>query len=85
METRAAVAHQAGQPLSIETVNLEGPRDGECLVEIKATRRQSVNIRRWQRFVARIGQIIPAQLIRHDKQNISYCRHGNRSSNHHRI
>jgi 3-mercaptopyruvate sulfurtransferase SseA len=35
--------------------------------------------------VARIGQIIPAQLIRHDKQNISYCRHGNRSSNHHRI
>jgi len=31
METRAAVAHQAGQPLSIETVNLEGPRDGECL------------------------------------------------------
>ncbi len=37
METRAAVAYQAGQPLSIETVNLEGPRDGECLVEIKAT------------------------------------------------
>ncbi len=37
METRAAVAHQAGQPLSIETVNLEGPKEGECLVEIKAT------------------------------------------------
>ena len=37
METRAAVAFEAGQPLSIETVNLEGPREGECLVEIKAT------------------------------------------------
>ena len=37
METRAAVAHQAGKPLSIETVNLDGPRDGEVLVEIKAT------------------------------------------------
>ena len=37
METRAAVAHQAGKPLSIETVNLEGPRAGEVLVEIKAT------------------------------------------------
>ena len=37
METRAAVAFQAGKPLSIETVNLDGPRAGECLVEIKAT------------------------------------------------
>ena len=37
METRAAVALQAGKPLSIETVNLDGPRDGEVLVEIKAT------------------------------------------------
>jgi S-(hydroxymethyl)glutathione dehydrogenase/alcohol dehydrogenase len=37
METRAAIAHQAGKPLSIETVNLDGPRDGEVLVEIKAT------------------------------------------------
>ncbi|MGB5808984.1 MAG: S-(hydroxymethyl)glutathione dehydrogenase/class III alcohol dehydrogenase [Polyangiales bacterium] len=37
METRAAVAHAAGQPLSIETVRLEGPRAGEVLVEIKAT------------------------------------------------
>ena len=37
METRAAVAHCAGQPLSIETVNLEGPKAGEVLVEIKAT------------------------------------------------
>ena len=26
METRAAVAYQAGQPLAIETVNLEGPK-----------------------------------------------------------
>ena len=37
METRAAVAHKAGEPLSIETVNLDGPREGEALVEIKAT------------------------------------------------
>ena len=37
MQTRAAVAHKAGAPLSIETVDLEGPREGEVLVEIKAT------------------------------------------------
>src|SRR5687767_13111349 len=37
MKTRAAVAHQAGAPLSIETVDLEGPRAGEVLVEIRAT------------------------------------------------
>jgi S-(hydroxymethyl)glutathione dehydrogenase / alcohol dehydrogenase len=37
MDVRAAVAHKAGEPLSIETVSLEGPREGECLVEIKAT------------------------------------------------
>jgi S-(hydroxymethyl)glutathione dehydrogenase/alcohol dehydrogenase len=37
MKTRAAVAWQAGAPLSIETVELEGPRAGEVLVEIKAT------------------------------------------------
>ena len=37
MKTRAAVARQAGAPLSLETVDLEGPRDGEVLVEIKAT------------------------------------------------
>ena len=37
MKTRAAVAHRAGAPLSIETVDLEGPRLGEVLVEIKAT------------------------------------------------
>lgn len=37
MQTRAAVAYQAGQPLRIETVDLQGPRAGEVLVEIKAT------------------------------------------------
>ena len=37
METRAAVAHKAGDPLTIETVNLDGPQAGEVLVEIKAT------------------------------------------------
>ncbi len=37
MKTRAAVARQAGAPLSLEEVDLEGPRAGEVLVEIKAT------------------------------------------------
>ena len=37
METRAAVAFEAGKPLSIETVQLDGPREGEVVVEIKAT------------------------------------------------
>jgi S-(hydroxymethyl)glutathione dehydrogenase/alcohol dehydrogenase len=37
MDVRAAVAFGAGQPLSIETVQLEGPKEGEVLVEIKAT------------------------------------------------
>ncbi|HEY1562222.1 MAG TPA: S-(hydroxymethyl)glutathione dehydrogenase/class III alcohol dehydrogenase [Caulobacteraceae bacterium] len=37
MKTRAAVAWKAGEPLTIETVDLDGPRAGEVLVEIKAT------------------------------------------------
>lgn len=37
METKAAVAFAAGQPLSVETVSLDGPGAGEVLVEIKAT------------------------------------------------
>ena len=37
MDVRAAVAHKAGAPLTIETVRLEGPKAGEVLVEIKAT------------------------------------------------
>jgi S-(hydroxymethyl)glutathione dehydrogenase / alcohol dehydrogenase len=37
MKTRAAVARRAGAPLSLETVDLDGPRAGEVLVEIKAT------------------------------------------------
>ncbi|QJR14768.1 S-(hydroxymethyl)glutathione dehydrogenase/class III alcohol dehydrogenase [Usitatibacter palustris] len=37
MKTRAAVATKAGAPLSIETVDLDGPRAGEVLVELKAT------------------------------------------------
>ncbi len=37
MQTRAAVAIAAGQPLEIMNVNLDGPRAGEVLVEIKAT------------------------------------------------
>ncbi len=37
MDVMAAVAFQAGMPLSIETVSLEGPKAGEVLVEIKAS------------------------------------------------
>ncbi|HKS56169.1 MAG TPA: alcohol dehydrogenase catalytic domain-containing protein, partial [Steroidobacteraceae bacterium] len=37
MKTRAAVAYAAGKPLEVVTVDLEGPKDGEVLVELKAT------------------------------------------------
>lgn len=37
MQVKAAVAHAAGKPLTIEMVDLEGPQPGEVLVEIKAT------------------------------------------------
>jgi S-(hydroxymethyl)glutathione dehydrogenase / alcohol dehydrogenase len=37
MKTRAAVAWKAGQPLTVEELDLDGPRAGEVLVEIKAT------------------------------------------------
>ncbi|MEO8184076.1 MAG: S-(hydroxymethyl)glutathione dehydrogenase/class III alcohol dehydrogenase, partial [Deltaproteobacteria bacterium] len=37
MQVRAAVAHEAGKPLSVEMVELEGPKAGEVLVELRAT------------------------------------------------
>jgi len=37
MKIKAAVAHRPNAPLSIEEVDLEGPKEGEVLVEIKAT------------------------------------------------
>ncbi|MDQ1241575.1 MAG: S-(hydroxymethyl)glutathione dehydrogenase / alcohol dehydrogenase [Pseudomonadota bacterium] len=37
MKTRAAVAYRAGQPLVVETVDLDGPKAGEVLVEIRAS------------------------------------------------
>jgi S-(hydroxymethyl)glutathione dehydrogenase/alcohol dehydrogenase len=37
MKTRAAVAFEAGKPLTVTEVDLEGPREGEVLIEIKAT------------------------------------------------
>src|SRR5208337_2834178 len=37
MKTKAAIAYAAGKPLEIVTVDLEGPRAGEVLIEIKAT------------------------------------------------
>jgi S-(hydroxymethyl)glutathione dehydrogenase / alcohol dehydrogenase len=37
MKTKAAVSYQAGKPLVIETVDLDGPKAGEVMVEIKAS------------------------------------------------
>jgi len=37
MQVRAAVAHEAGKPLSVEMIELAGPKAGEVLVELKAT------------------------------------------------
>ena len=37
MKTRAAVAFESGKPLQIVEVDLEGPQEGEVLVEVKAT------------------------------------------------
>jgi S-(hydroxymethyl)glutathione dehydrogenase/alcohol dehydrogenase len=37
MQVRAAIAWEAGKPLTVETVDLEGPRPGEVLVELMAT------------------------------------------------
>jgi S-(hydroxymethyl)glutathione dehydrogenase / alcohol dehydrogenase len=37
MDVRAAVAFEPGKPLKIETVQLEGPKEGEVMVELKAT------------------------------------------------
>ena len=37
VQSRAAVAHAAGKPLSIETINVDGPRAGEVMVQMKAT------------------------------------------------
>ena len=37
MDVTAAVAFEAGKPLSVETVQLDGPKFGEVLIEVKAT------------------------------------------------
>src|SRR4026209_2063581 len=37
MKTKAAIGYAAGKPLEVVTVDLEGPREGEVLVEIKAS------------------------------------------------
>ena len=37
MKVQAAVAYAAGKPLEIEEIDLEGPKDGEVLVELRAT------------------------------------------------
>ena len=37
MKVNAAIANQAGEPLEVASVDLEGPKSGEVLIEIKAT------------------------------------------------
>jgi S-(hydroxymethyl)glutathione dehydrogenase/alcohol dehydrogenase len=37
MKTKAAIATAPGKPLEIDTVELDGPKDGEVLIELKAT------------------------------------------------
>jgi S-(hydroxymethyl)glutathione dehydrogenase/alcohol dehydrogenase len=37
VKIRAAVAFEAGKPLEIEQVDLDGPKEGECLVRLAAT------------------------------------------------
>jgi S-(hydroxymethyl)glutathione dehydrogenase/alcohol dehydrogenase len=37
VKVKAAIANKAGEPLEVTTVDLEGPRTGEALIEIKAT------------------------------------------------
>ncbi len=37
MKTKAAIAIEAGKPLVIDEIDLEGPREGECLVRLAAT------------------------------------------------
>ena len=40
MKVKAAIATKAGAPLSIETVDLDGPRAGEVLVDVDGTEMQ---------------------------------------------
>ena len=37
MKTKAAIAYAAGKPLEIVTLDLDGPKAGEVLIELKAT------------------------------------------------
>jgi S-(hydroxymethyl)glutathione dehydrogenase/alcohol dehydrogenase len=37
MKSRAAVAWEAGKPLAIEAVDVEGPKNGEVLLQVKVT------------------------------------------------
>ena len=39
MKTKAAIAYAAGKPLEIVTLDLDGPKAGEVLVEIRGERR----------------------------------------------
>ncbi|NLG77287.1 MAG: alcohol dehydrogenase catalytic domain-containing protein, partial [Xanthomonadaceae bacterium] len=37
MKVRAAIAHAPNEPLTIDLVDLDGPREGEVLIQVKAT------------------------------------------------
>jgi S-(hydroxymethyl)glutathione dehydrogenase/alcohol dehydrogenase len=37
MKTRAAIAFEVGKPLVVDEVDLEGPKAGEVMVELRAT------------------------------------------------
>ena len=37
MKVRAAICWEAGKPLEVDSIDLEGPREGECLVRLAAT------------------------------------------------
>jgi Zn-dependent alcohol dehydrogenase len=60
MKTRAAVAWKAGEPLSFETIEIDGPKAGEVLVEIKAT--GNLPHRRVHAVGRRSGRALPGDL-----------------------
>ena len=60
MKTRAAVAFAADKPLEICDVDLEGPKAGEVLVEIKAT--GICHTDEFTRFWSRSRRVVPGDL-----------------------
>ncbi len=61
MRTKAAIAWKAGAPLTIEEVDLEGPRAGEVLIEVKATGIFVNNCHAGIPIVGRVQEVIGKQ------------------------